>query len=40
MEIETKNTWINAKRHKPPIGIEVLAKFADGVSFDYQKWED
>lgn len=30
MVIDTSNTWINAKRHKPPIGIEVLAKFADG----------
>lgn len=28
--IVTTNEWTNASTHKPPIGREVLVKFADG----------
>ena len=30
MDCIITNTWTNASTHKPPIGREVLAKFADG----------
>lgn len=30
MDCIITNEWTNASTHKPPIGREVLAKFADG----------
>lgn len=37
IEIVTTNTWTNAIVHKPPIGVEVLAKFSDGF-MTVAKW--